>query len=226
MNHFTIVMEFLRDRQRFLKEVDQGIRIDIKIISLLIASSTFFGIYGGIIGSFSGPLQIISSAIKLPALYLLTLLICLPTLYFYQISSGSKRSFGQYLALLLAATSVISVMLFGFAPITFFFRLTINDYHFFMFLNIVIFAITGLIGVKVFYQCMGFITEQEAEEKKYPTRILKPWLVLYGFVGSQLGWTLRPFFGTPGEPFALFRELESNFYMQLLKLIGTMLGWG
>ncbi|NEQ17734.1 MAG: actin-binding WH2 domain-containing protein, partial [Moorea sp. SIO3E2] len=53
MNHFTIVMEFLGDRERFLKEVDQGIRIDIKIISLLIASSAFFGIYGAIIGSFS-----------------------------------------------------------------------------------------------------------------------------------------------------------------------------
>ncbi|NET68415.1 MAG: actin-binding WH2 domain-containing protein [Moorea sp. SIO1G6] len=226
MNHFTIVMEFLRNRQRFLKEVDQGIRIDIKIISLLIASSAFFGIYGGIIGSFSNPLQIISSAIKLPALYLLTLLICLPTLYFYEISSGSKRSFGQYLALLLAATSVISVMLFGFAPITLFFRLSIHDYKFFKLLNIVIFGITGLIGVNVFYQCMQFITEQEAEENTYRTRILKAWLVLYGFVGSQLAWTLRPFFGALGKPFAIFRDLESNFYMHVLQLIGKVLGWG
>ncbi|NEP51353.1 MAG: actin-binding WH2 domain-containing protein [Moorea sp. SIO3C2] len=226
MNHFTIVMEFLGDRQRFLKEVDQGIKIDIKIISLLIASSAFFGIYGGIIGSFSGSLQIISSAIKLPALYLLTLLICLPTLYLYEISLGSKRSFGQYLALFLAATSVISVMLFGFAPITFFFRLSIHNYQFFQLLNIVILGITGLIGINVFYQCMRFITEQEAKENKSRTRLLKAWLVLYGFVGSQLGWTLRPFFGDPGQPFSVFRELESNFYMHVLELIGKVLGWG
>mgnify|MGYP000138013408 CR=1 FL=1 len=225
MNHFSIVMEFLGDRQRFLKEVDQGIKIDIKIISLLIASSGFFGIYGSIIGSFSGPVQIISSAIKLPALYLLTLLICLPTLYLYEISLGCKRSFGQYLVLLLAATSVISVMLFGFAPITFFFRLSIHDYQFFQLLNLVILGITGLIGINVFYQCMRFITEQEAENKKYRTRLLKAWLVLYGFVGSQLGWTLRPFFGDPGQPFAVFRDLESNFYMHVLELIGKILGW-
>ncbi|NEP49684.1 MAG: actin-binding WH2 domain-containing protein, partial [Moorea sp. SIO3C2] len=128
--------------------------------------------------------------------------------------------------LLLAATSVISVMLFGFAPITLFFRLSIHDYKFFKLLNIVIFGITGLIGVNVFYQCMQFITEQEAEENTYRTRILKAWLVLYGFVGSQLAWTLRPFFGALGKPFAIFRDLESNFYMHVLQLIGKVLGWG
>lgn len=44
-----------------------------------MCSSIFFALYGAIIGSTHGGLQIISSALKLPALYLLTLLICLPT---------------------------------------------------------------------------------------------------------------------------------------------------
>jgi hypothetical protein len=45
--------------------------------------------------------------------------------------------------------------------------------------------------------------------------LLYLWLLLYGFVGTQLGWTLRPFFGDPGMPFVLFRPIESNFYVGL-----------
>ncbi len=64
---------------------------------------------------------------------------------------GSKRVFAQYLALLLAAMAMISVMLFGFAPVTLFFRLSIDDYWFFLLLNIVILGFTGVVGVKFFF---------------------------------------------------------------------------
>ena len=223
MKYFAILTNFLRDRSQFLDEISKGIRLEKKIIALLICSSTFFAIYGAIMGSFAGGLQIPASAIKLPALYLLTLIICLPTLYFFDIISGSKRTFPQYLALLLAAMSIISVMLFGFAPITLFFRISINDYVFFSLLNIVILAITGFIGINFFYQAMQSFSDQDAEQVKYRTSVIKGWLILYGFVGSQLGWTLRPFFGEPSQPFQLFRNLESNFYLQVLNLIGRAL---
>ena len=75
-------------------------------------------------------MQALSSAIKLPALYLITLLICLPTLFFANIIFGSKRTFGQHFALVLTAVSVTSVLLFSFAPITLFFLITTNNYQF------------------------------------------------------------------------------------------------
>ncbi|MDX2214370.1 MAG: hypothetical protein SFY66_13855 [Oculatellaceae cyanobacterium bins.114] len=227
MNHFAILMGFLRDRQLFLEEVYKGVRLEHKIISLLICSSGFIALYGAIIGSSSGWLQMLASAIKLPALYLITLLICLPTLYFFDVISGSRRTFGQYLALLLASTAAISILLFAFAPVTLFFRLSINDYLFFKLLNVAIFATTGLIGINFFYQGMAYIASQDHEVDDNPHRvsIMKAWLVLYGFVGSQLGWTLRPFFGAPGEPVSLFREQNSNFYLHMLKTIADVLGF-
>ena len=85
MNHFAVLIRLLRDRRKFLDEVRSGTKLETKIASLLVASSFFFSIYGAIIGSYGGGLQIISSAIKLPALYLMTLIICLPTLYFFDI---------------------------------------------------------------------------------------------------------------------------------------------
>jgi hypothetical protein len=238
---FDILMQLLRDRINFFTEIEQQKNLDKKIISLLFCSSLFLALYGAIIGSTNGGLQMLASAFKLPALYLLTLLICLPTLYFLDIIFGSKRTFNQYLALLMASMAMISVMLFGFAPVTLFFRLSINDYRFFLLLNLVVLSITGLIGIKFFYRSMiSLIEKEEAEEKAKSIaeldkqteikllhnrhKLIKAWLFLYGFVGSQLGWTLRPFFGSPDLPFSLFREIESNFYIEVVKIIGAFLG--
>jgi len=218
MNYFAISISSLRDRAFFLDEVYQRIKLDKKILAYLVSSSIFFAIYGAIMGSFGSWLQILVSAIKLPALYLLTTFICLPTLYFFEVVAGVKRVFEQYMALLLASMSAISVMLFAFAPVTLFFRLSINNYRFFVLVNIIILTITGFTGIRYFYNSMISLTERDGESSKVSFSILKAWLLLYGLVGSQLGWTLRPFFGDPGLPFTLFRQIESNFYLQVIKL--------
>lgn len=220
MNYFSTVIFLLRDRQEFLKEIYEGISLKSKITSLLISSSCFFAIYGGIIGAFSSPLQIISSAIKLPALYLITVLICLPTLYIFNVIFGSKETIGQHFTFLLTAVSVIAILLCGFAPVTLFFLVTVNDYYFFLLLNVAIFALTGIIGVSFLYQVMKPTVDSSTEQGfKVRTNILRFWLVLYGFVGSQLGWTLRPFFGSPGQQFELFRAREGSFFSAVLNSI-------
>ncbi|WP_225913923.1 hypothetical protein [Leptolyngbya ohadii] len=319
MTHFGVLIALLRDRKIFLDDIRHNVKTERKIISLLVSSSAFLAIYGAIIGSSSSWLQAISSAIKLPALYLITLIICLPTLYFFDILFGSRLNFSQYAALLLTNISVISVLLFSFAPITLFFLISIHDYNFFLLLNVAIFALTGLVGIKLFYQAVRSVARteedvfyaelppqaysqkhrqkysqnpqkhpqkysqknpqkysqqyavreldrEEAELNEYELdddeledykledytpdgrarnsskelqtkppiaaselpqtriRLLKFWLVLYGLVGSQLGWTLRPFFGAPGEPFQLFRPIESNFYSQVLRSLFSLLG--
>lgn len=224
MNHFAVLITLLRDRKTFLDEIRQGIKIDRKIVSLLISSSAFFAVYGAIIGASSSWMQMLASAIKLPALYLMTLVICLPTLYFFDILFGSALGFSQYAALILTTVSVISVLLFSFAPVTLFFLISIHDYDFFLFVNILIFALTGLVGIKLFYQGMKWIREPFDEPQNTRQRLLQSWLILYGLVGSQLGWTLRPFFGAPTEPFQLFRQIEGNFYTQAIRIIFNVFG--
>ena len=54
--------------------------------------------------------------------------------------------------------------------------------------------------------------------------LLYIWIALFGFVGTQLGWTLRPFFGSPGQPFAIFRPIEGTFYGDIFATIGRLLG--
>lgn len=52
--------------------------------------------------------------------------------------------------------------------------------------------------------------------------LLYIWILLFGFVGTQLAWTLRPFFGDPGRPFALFRHISGTFYSDILHSIGQL----
>jgi hypothetical protein len=47
--------------------------------------------------------------------------------------------------------------------------------------------------------------------------LLYIWIALFGFVGTQLAWTLRPFFGSPNEPFEPFRHLEGTFYADIFR---------
>jgi hypothetical protein len=136
----------------------------------------------------------------------------LPTLYIFNALFGSKQTIGQHFTYLLTAVSVIAILLCGFAPVTLFFLITVNDYSFFLLLNVAIFALTGIIGVTFLYQVMKPISDNDGDQgAKVRKNILRFWLVLYGFVGSQLGWTLRPFLGSQGQ-FELFRPREGSFF--------------
>lgn len=209
MNYFSTVVSLLRDRQVFLEEIHEGVKLKSKISALMISSFCFFAIYGAIIGMFHSPLQSLASAIKLPALYLITLLVCLPTLYIFNALFGSKKTIAQHFTYLLTAVCVIAVLLCAFAPVTLFFLITVNDYSFFLLMNVIIFSLTGILGVSFLYQMMKPIADGDGA--KVRTSILRFWLCLYGFVGTQLGWTLRPFFGSPGN-FELFRPREGSFF--------------
>ncbi len=54
--------------------------------------------------------------------------------------------------------------------------------------------------------------------------LLYVWIALFGFVGTQLAWTLRPFFGSPHEKFQIFRPIEGTFYADLFRTIGHLFG--
>ncbi|MDZ7959033.1 MAG: actin-binding WH2 domain-containing protein [Aulosira sp. DedQUE10] len=220
-----ILISLLRDRQSFLEEISQGVRLQSKISALFVSSSMCFAIYGAIIGASHSWGQALSGAIKLPAFYLLTLIICFPTLFFFNVLFGSRSSFQQHFVVLLTAVSVISVLLFSLAPVTLFFMITApNSYQFFKLLNVLIFGITGIFGVKFLYEGMQLLSQQDEVGKKTRTTILRSWLFLYGFVGVQLGWFLRPFFGSPGSKFELFRAIGGNFYLDIVSAISEILG--
>ena len=47
---------------------------------------------------------------------------------------------------------------------------------------------------------------------KHVRKVFGTWIVVFGLVGAQMGWVLRPFIGAPEKEFEWFRERESNFF--------------
>ena len=53
-------------------------------------------------------------------------------------------------------------------------------------------------------------------------RLLGMWGLLYGVVGAQMAWLLRPFVGSPDLPFSLFRPREDNVFLAILRLLRNL----
>jgi hypothetical protein len=201
---------------------------------LVLTSWVPLSIYGVVLGASNSLPQALASAVKLPVLFLLTLAICLPALYLFNLVFGSRLSALQTLAIVSSAIATTSVLTLGFAPIAVFFLLSAPGYGFFKLLNVGVLGVTGLAGLKVLLSGMqkvqrSAVSLQVSSQMPSPEApgplpvsnrlLLRGWLVLYAFVGTQLAWTLRPFFGAPELPFELFRKLEGNFYVNIFQTL-------
>ena len=224
MNHLAVIEAILRNRQRFFLEIRRGVDLRIKIRAMLVSGIVFFALYGSVMGSTHSLWQVLSSAAKLPLLFLATLVVCMPTLYFFNLIFGSNQSLTQIFCLVLTAIAVTAVLLLSFAPIVMFFLLTTNNYQFFKLLNVGVFAISGIVGVLYLGQGMQIVSTGGQEGCAGQVVVLL-WIVVYAFVGSQVAWTLRPFIGAPGLHFELFRQLGGNFYTNVFASIGELLGF-
>jgi hypothetical protein len=220
-----VIETILRNRLYFFHEIRDGIELSRKLRAMLISSVTFLAIYGAVMGSTHSPWQALSSAIKLPVLFLATLVICAPTLYFFNVLFGSNQSLMQNVALIMTAITVTSVILLSFAPITLFFLLTTSQYQFFKLLNVGFFAIAGIMGILFLSQGMRVVAGEDTEEGCSRRVVFIMWMILYAFVGSQLAWTIRPFVGAPSIPFEPFRQLGGNFYTNIAASVGEILGF-
>lgn len=189
--------------------------------------------------------QVVASTVKVPALFVLTLLVTFPSLYVFNALVGSRLRLDSVLRLLIAALAVTVTVLASLGPIVAFFSVSTTSYHFMILLNVLVFAVAGLLGMAFLLQTLHRLslvrpeppaTEasvQVGDEKADPVDEPPPgalertedqvlsrhvkvvfwcWIVVFALVGSQMGWVLRPFIGSPDRPFTWFRERNSNFF--------------
>lgn len=225
MSSLTIIEAILRDRRSFFGEIRQGQGLKTKMRAMLLSSITFLALYGAVMGSTNSLWQALSSAAKLPLLFLATLVVCAPTLYFFNLIFGSNQSLSQNIAIILTAITVTAVVLLSLAPIVMFFLLTSSHYQFFKLLNVGMFVTAGIVGVTFLGQGMRLASESGEEGARARRMILRLWILVYAFVGSQAAWTLRPFIGAPSMKFELFRQLGGNFYTNIFASLGELLGF-
>jgi hypothetical protein len=225
MSDLAVIETILRNRFHFFIEIRDGVQLQAKIRAMLFSSIVFLALYGAVMGSTHSLWQALSSAAKLPVLFLATLVVCSPTLYFFNVLFGSSQSLTQNVTLILTAITVTAVLLLSFAPIVLFFLLTTSGYQFFKLLNVAIFAVSASMGVVFLSQGMAIVSASGKEGSGARRVVMWLWVLVYAFVGSQMAWTLRPFIGAPSMKFELFRQLGGNFYSNIFASIGELLGF-
>lgn len=221
----TIMPNFLRDPDAFFADIRDGKDVRAKAVTLAIVSVLCLMIYGFTVGLSKSPLQALSSSVKMPVLFLLTMLFCLPSLYFFSLTLlRTPLSMIQVQAVVLAGISVTSFLLLGLAPISLFFVLTSSNYPFFQLMAVGFVGVSALMGVYFLWRGMTLVeTANQVAQNQLSKRILILWFFLYAFVGTQMTWRLSPFIGRPEDPFFLIKPSRDNFYVDVIHAIETVL---
>jgi hypothetical protein len=223
------------------KDELQGGRIAVPASRLVLAAIGLGGFYGACMGLYTAMggrehtgWALLATAVKVPLLFLATLLVTFPSLYVFAALANSRLGMREMLRLFVAAIAVMLGVLASFGPITAFFTLSTDSHAFMVLLNVVFCTLAGIVGLAFLNRAINAVfpgavagndasPEQRraaAEESGRARRIVRVWLVIFGAVGAQMAWILRPFIGNPQLPFALFRPRWSNFFEFTLHALG------
>ncbi len=112
---------------------------------------------------YMGYQQLGASAVKVPLLFFLTLVVTMPSLYVFNALVGSKLSFMAVARLLVASLGVTMAVLASFGTITVFFSLSTTSYSFMVVLNVVMFAVAGFLGLGFLLQTLHRLSAAQIE---------------------------------------------------------------
>ena len=197
--------------------------------------------------------QMGASAAKVPLLFFLTLVVTFPSLYVFNALVGSRLSLTALLRLLIASLGVVMSLLASFGTIVVFFAVSgflglgflLQTLH--RLYNAQIATpppipppapaqpdpIVGGAGeppdrapLGEPYVEPGALERLEGQISSRNVRtVFRIWVLVFGLVGAQMGWVMRPFIGDPTKPFTFFRPRESNFFEAVIGTAADLLSW-
>ncbi len=177
----------------------------------LVLATLLLMLFGFVIGWMHSPAQALSASLKLPALYLLTTLVTITIFHIGLIYMGSKHSLTQLITGIANAIGLASMMLGAFAPVIFFLVLIGIEYRTLLLISIGSLAVGSFVGLKTLMNYLASLNPEMPEAGRRGLRLATVgWIFLFGFVGFQLSWVLRPFFGDPDSAFQWFRGPASD----------------
>lgn len=223
---FSTIPKFLKSPQEFYQSIQRNENLKSKALSLFISTVTFLAIYGFVTGLSHGWLQALSTAVKIPLLFLLTLTFTLPALYFFSLALlNIQFSVSQAGLVVLSSVGVTAFLLLGLSPVTLFFVFTSSNYPFFQLLAVIFVAISGFAGLYYILRGMTWVDkERELANGSTGNALLWVWIILYGFVGAQMTWRLSPLIGDPEYPFIVLRPSRDNFFIDVTNAIQGTFG--
>jgi hypothetical protein len=186
--------------------------------ALLVLCGLF---YGGVMGSFGGrPLQAAYSGLKVPLLLLATMGLSLPSYFVANTLMGLRADFAAAVRAIVAGQAALTIVLAALAPLTILWYASSTHYYAAILFNAAMFAVASLAAQVVLARAYRPLTARSPRHRG----LLRSWIVIYAFVGIQMGWTLRPFIGSPDQPVQFFRSGDwENAYVIVARMIWATL---
>lgn len=182
----NVIENLLKHPGRVLHECREG---GLKVpLRLLISTLVSFGVFGLLLGSFSGGVQLWASPLKVTLGITIAVLICLPSLYIFSALDGLDARLGQIATVMLSAVALAGLLLLGFAPVIWVFSASTDSLAFMGFLGLIFWVIGLYFGSRLLLQAAGSLGMQS-------TRYLKTWLTIFIIVTLQMSTSLRPLIG-------------------------------
>ena len=201
----------------------QGTRHAVtRLLSLTLCFAVFYGAVMGCYGGVAGRriLQPLFSGLKVPLLLLVTFALSLPSFYVFNLLLGLGEDFAKSLRALLATQTVLTVVLASLSPFTILWYASFTDHDSATLFNAAMFAVASFSAqwtLRRYYKPLIALNPRH----RWTLRL---WLLIYAFVGIQMGWLLRPFLGHPNLPTSFFRpDSWGNAYVYVAEMIGHAL---
>jgi hypothetical protein len=181
--------------------------------------------YGGVMGAYGGldadrPWQMLYSGVKVPLLLTAAFGLSLPTFFVLNTLFGLRSDFPRVVLALASTQAGLTVVLASLAPITAFVYVSGIGYHPAILFNALMFAVASVSAQGILRREYSDLVARNPAHRT----MLRAWLVVYVFVGIQMGWVLRPFIGAPNRPVQFFREDSwSNAYIAVISIIWRVL---
>lgn len=191
-----IIEALLKYPGRIIHELQHNWRVALSIW-LLVVALLGMATYGIVVGSFSGGAQMWIAPAKLSLGTLLSVLICLPSLYIFACLGGVDVRLRTVSGVLFAAVGLSALLLIGFAPVAWIFSQSTDSVAFMGGLHIILWAIGIGFGLRLI-KMMGRLLSGSARSQ------MNLWKLIFILVCLQMTTTLRPIVGTsvhflPGE---------------------------
>jgi hypothetical protein len=199
--------------------------LKFRLRHLLLLVMVFGLLYGAVMGSYGGVAgdrwkQVIYSAVKVPILLMGTFLLSLPSFFVISTLLGLREDFAQSLRVLIATQAVLTIILASLAPFTAVWYLSFTDYQAAVLFNALMFGISSIAAQPLLRRFYAPLIARNPRHRL----VVRAWLVVYAFVGIQMGWILRPFIGDPLLPSRFFREdMWGNAYEVVIRMVWSVL---
>jgi hypothetical protein len=209
----------LKHPSRLIASIDSGgERIRELPLQLTILAVIGFASFGLVLGlTHSAQVALVASP-KLVLVGLGSLAVCLPALYVYGRLLGNDSTLLQVVCEALTALATTGLTLVALCPVWLAYLSLVNrppyGYFYVMIGSVVFLSLAGLRGVWVLFRALCAANRAWMH--------LAAWAAIYGLVGLQGSWILRPFVGTPHdvpEGFVMVRPLERTAFDSVHRLV-------